>query len=90
MSFFRVSWRYLSLFFLFTHKPEELVVDKVQNLLTIFNSNIFIALARESFLRGKDQYGWPPSTNWFISAPFYFENFFTCFYKTSYSNEEVN
>jgi len=44
---------------------------------------------REVFLKGKDQYGWPPCTYWFWSAPFN-ENIIDMFYKTSYLNEEVN
>jgi hypothetical protein len=51
----------------------------------------FYSKAREVLLKGKAQYGWPPSTNQFRSAPFYIENIIiNLFYKTSYLNEEVN
>ncbi len=43
-----------------------------------------------SLTEGKAQFGWPPCTNQFASAPFYIENIINLFYKTSYLNEEVN
>ncbi len=43
----------------------------------------------EVLLKGKVQYGWPPCTNQFRSAPFYIENTINLFYKTRYFNEEV-
>ncbi len=46
--------------------------------------------AKESFLKGKDQYNWPPCTNYFASAVFYSENYFLHIYKTDYLNKEVN
>ncbi len=49
-----------------------------------------VGSSREVLLKGKAQYGWPPCTNQFRSAPFYIENIINLFYKTSYLNEEVN
>jgi hypothetical protein len=49
-----------------------------------------VELSRKVLLKGKTQYGWPPCTNRFRSAPLYIENIINLFYKTSYLNEEVN
>jgi hypothetical protein len=49
-----------------------------------------IGLVKETLLKGKAQYSWPPCTNLFRSAPFYIENIIYIFNKTSYLNEEVN
>ena len=46
-------------------------------------------VSNEVLLKEKVQYGWPPCTNQFRSAPFYIENIIHLFYKTSYLNEEV-
>jgi hypothetical protein len=47
---------------------------------------------RESLMKGKDQYSWPPRNNYFRSAPFYTEimQYLYFFTKTYYLNEEVN
>jgi len=55
-----------------------------------YGSERYYILVREVLLKGKTQYGWPPCTNQFRSAPFYIENIINLFYKTSYLNEEVN
>ncbi len=44
----------------------------------------------EVLLKGKAQYGWPPCTNEFRSAPFYIESIIYLFNETTYFNEEVN
>ncbi len=47
--------------------------------------------AREVLLKGKAKYSWPPCTNQFRSAPYYFENIIYLWYKMSGGlNEEVN
>jgi hypothetical protein len=43
-----------------------------------------------SLTEGVAQYGWPPWTTQFRSAPFYIEVIIYLFYKTRYLNEEVN
>ncbi len=48
------------------------------------------SLAKETLLKGKALYSWPPNTNLYRSAPFYIENIIYIFNKTSYLNEEVN
>jgi len=40
----------------------------MKNQLLLFQQ--FEAITRETLLNGKAQYGWPPCTNWFISAAF--------------------
>jgi hypothetical protein len=47
-----------------------------------------MASTRESLLKGKDQYGWPPCTDRFGSAAFNTENVYFFFYKINI-NEEV-
>jgi hypothetical protein len=47
-------------------------------------------LTKETLLKGKAQYTWPPCANLLTSAPFYIENMINIFNKTSYLNEEVN
>ncbi len=44
---------------------------------------------RESLLKGKAQYGWPPRPDQLRSVAFYIENIIYLCYKTSYLNEEV-
>ncbi len=46
--------------------------------------------AKESSLKGKTQYNWPPCTNQFRSAALVLQTLLTFFYKTSYLHEEVN
>ncbi len=45
---------------------------------------------RESFLKGKDQYSWPPCANKFRSGAFKNENMVFLFYKATYVNKEVS
>ncbi len=45
---------------------------------------------RETLLKGKAKYSWPPCANLFSSAPFDIENIIYIFNKTSYINEEVD
>ncbi len=46
-------------------------------------------ICRESLLKGKDNYGWPPYTNYFRSAAFYYENTFFYFF-TKQGRKEAN
>ncbi len=48
------------------------------------SSNVPWFLNQGSLTEGNAQYGWPPCTNPFRSAPFYIENIINLFYKTSY------
>ncbi len=48
-------------------------------------------MCRESLMKGKDQYRWPPCTNWFISAALNNEKIFFLIHKnkTSYLNKST-
>ncbi len=48
------------------------------------------AWIRETLLKGKAQYSWPPWHSQFISGAFDFENIIYFLYETRYFNEEVN
>ncbi len=48
------------------------------------------AFTRDSLLKGKDQFDLPSYTNKFRSAALQNETIFFLFFKTTYSNEEVN
>ncbi len=50
----------------------------------------FVGSTKETLLKGKVQYTWPPCTNLYKSAHFYIKNIIYIFNKTSYLNEEVN
>ncbi len=56
----------------------------MKNQLLLFQQ--FEAITREPQLNGKAQYGWPPRTNWFISAAFDIPNIIYFIYL----NDEVN
>ncbi len=57
-------------------------IDRLECLYTI---------NRESLLKGKDRYDWPPCTTSFRLAAFKFKKYiFFFFYKTSHLNKEVN
>ncbi len=50
----------------------------------------FLGFSRESLLKGKDQYSWPPCTNKLRSAVFDNANIIYNFTKEAKLNEEVN
>ncbi len=64
--------------------------DDYWNLIFSIKGENPVACTRESLLKGKDQYGWPPCTNYLRSAAFNTEKSIFLYYKISYLNEEVN
>ncbi len=51
---------------------------------------IFEGETRDAIVKWKDQYGWPPCTNFFSSADLYIDNITYLCDKTSYLHVEVN
>ncbi len=49
-----------------------------------------ISQTRESLLKGKTQYCWPPCASWFSTASLYIETFICLLYKTWTKNVEFN